>query len=373
MGALLSEIADDTLPLRPLHLSFREFLLDPKASGPFCVSALSAHGDLARISLNIVNQDLRFNICDLDTSYLRNKDIPNLPDRILENIPFSLRYVCRAWAIHFSQAPEKPMIDDVIYFFRHKLLYWFEVLALIQGFPSVQEQLLQILTWCKTKEGRLPDLANFAEEGRQFVEAFGNILVEATSHLYLSALSFIPASSIIAATYAPQFPNIARVTSASGELIPDPLQGHTGKVVCLAFSPDGLYIASGSQDSTVHIWDVKTSKQVSELSLGHTHFIEGVKFSPNGEIIASSSLDGTVRFWNVKAQSKKCIQVSKPLEGHTSFIFCLSFSFDGKRLVSGSHEKTLHLWNVETGDGIGDLLKGHLGAVIALSIIGGGA
>ncbi|KIJ32990.1 hypothetical protein M422DRAFT_783299 [Sphaerobolus stellatus SS14] len=66
MGALLSGIADDTLPLRPLHLSFREFLLDPKASGPFCVSAPSAHGDLARISLNIVNQDLRFNICGLD-------------------------------------------------------------------------------------------------------------------------------------------------------------------------------------------------------------------------------------------------------------------------------------------------------------------
>ncbi|KIJ25585.1 hypothetical protein M422DRAFT_55915 [Sphaerobolus stellatus SS14] len=151
MGALLSGIADDTLPLRPLHLSFREFLLDPKASGPFCVSAPSAHGDLARISLNIVNQDLRFNICDLDTSYLRNKDIPNLPDRILENIPFSLRYACRAWAIHFSQAPEKPMIDDIIYFFRHKLLYWFEVLALIQDLSSGQEQLLQIITWCKVR------------------------------------------------------------------------------------------------------------------------------------------------------------------------------------------------------------------------------
>ncbi|KIJ56480.1 hypothetical protein M422DRAFT_239695, partial [Sphaerobolus stellatus SS14] len=262
-------IADDTLPLRPLHLSFRELLLDPKASGPFCVSAPSAHGDLARISLNIVNQDLRLNICDLDTSYLRDNHIPNLPDRILENIPFSLRYACRAWAIHFSQAPEKPIIDDVIYFFRHKLLYWFEVLALIQGLSSVQEQLLQIITWCKTEEDHLPDLANFAEEGRQFVEAFGNILVEATSHLYLSTLLFTPASSIIATTYAPQFPNIARVTS--GNQLTWPVnQGiiqYERSFGVVAFSRDGRYIATGdrSESGFLRIWDAYSQIQLCKV------------------------------------------------------------------------------------------------------------
>ncbi|KIJ32956.1 hypothetical protein M422DRAFT_265138 [Sphaerobolus stellatus SS14] len=297
--------------------------------------------------------------------------------------------------------------------------------------------------------------------------AFGNILVEATSHLYLSALSFTPASSIIAATYAPQFPNIARVTSGnqltwpvnqgiiqyersfravafsrdgryiatgdrsesgflriwdaysqiqlckvpqghvvclnfsvdgkylaigyvtgsigfldmktfqlalapslgrkleylecleispdgtdSGEPISDPLRGHTGKAVCLAFSPDGLYIASGSRDNTVRICS-SNAPQGGSASFGI------VAISPDSEIIATDGDDSTILLWD----AEKCIQISKPLEGHTSFIFCLSFSFDGKRLVSGSHDKTLRLWDVETGDCIGDPLKGHLGAV----------
>jgi WD40 repeat protein len=77
------------------------------------------------------------------------------------------------------------------------------------------------------------------------------------------------------------------------------LNGHRNSVTTLAFSPDGRWLASGSWDKTIKIWDVDAGREVQALA-GHTHHIYSVAFDPRGRWLASGSEDGTIRMWRLR-------------------------------------------------------------------------
>jgi WD40 repeat protein len=75
-----------------------------------------------------------------------------------------------------------------------------------------------------------------------------------------------------------------------------PLQGHTGPVGSVGWSPDGSRIVSGSSDDTVRVWDADTGVEQAVLN-GHTGLVLSVWWSPDGSRIVSGSGDATVRVW----------------------------------------------------------------------------
>lgn len=139
-----------------------------------------------------------------------------------------------------------------------------------------------------------------------------------------------------------------------------PFAGHTGLILCVAFSPDGRRMVTGSEDTTLRLWEVATGREVRPLE-GHTQEVLSVAFSPDGKQIVSGSTDRTVRLWEVTSGRQLRL-----FEGHTERVSGVAFSPDGKRILSGSWDQAISLWDVETGKEI-KRLGGHGGYVSSVA------
>lgn len=139
------------------------------------------------------------------------------------------------------------------------------------------------------------------------------------------------------------------------------LRGHTLGVSSVAFSPDGRWLISGSADKTIKVWEVATGLELRTLT-GHADVTTSVEFSPDGKHLASASGDKTIKLWEVATGREV-----RTLSGHTSTVNNIAFSRDGRTLASGGAEKALKLWDVATGLCI-RTLAGHTAGVTGVSI-----
>jgi WD40 repeat protein len=122
------------------------------------------------------------------------------------------------------------------------------------------------------------------------------------------------------------------------------LEGHTGRVIAMAWSSDSRTLATGaSEDNDIRLWNARTQRLLRTLR-GHTGWIRSVAFSPDGKILASGSTDLTIRLWDVQSG-----QLLRTLQGHTDLVGGVAFSPDGTKLTSASRDGTVRLWDVATG------------------------
>jgi WD40 repeat protein len=89
------------------------------------------------------------------------------------------------------------------------------------------------------------------------------------------------------------------------------LSGHTGAVYSITWSPDGAYLASGSSDSTIRIWDSKTGQSLRTLD-SKLDSVWGAAWSPTDNMLASSISDGTVVIWNPTTGEKIATLPAEP-------------------------------------------------------------
>jgi WD40 repeat protein len=133
--------------------------------------------------------------------------------------------------------------------------------------------------------------------------------------------------------------------------------GHSDKVWAAAFSPDGRFIASSSDDGTVKIWD--TTSQREMRTLRHDGWVRTVAFSPDGRVIVSGGNDKSLKVWDASSGREL-----RALTGHSDWVMAAAFSPDGRTIVSGSSDNTLKLWDAASGREL-RTLTGHSGVVRA--------
>ncbi len=177
---------------------------------------------------------------------------------------------------------------------------------------------------------------------------------------------------------------------------------HLDAVGAVAFSPDGLILASGSKDKTIQVWDLATGKSIRTFpgdsstvwsvafdsdgrrlvtgtgfwrvalwdlqtgqlirNLDHAASVWSVAISRDGQLIASGSGDKTTKIWN--ATNGNLIY---NLPDHTDFVYSVAFSPDGKTLVSASKDNKITIVDVATGRLI-KTLDGHADVVRSVAI-----
>jgi WD40 repeat protein len=120
--------------------------------------------------------------------------------------------------------------------------------------------------------------------------------------------------------------------------------GHSHRVLSVAFTSDGNTLASGSYDSTVRLWDVGTGAERRVLK-GHSQSVWSVAFTSDGNTLASGSEDSTVRLWDVGTGAERRV-----LKGHSQRVLSVAFTSDGNTLASSSTDGTVRLWNTHSGE-----------------------
>jgi WD40 repeat protein/tRNA A-37 threonylcarbamoyl transferase component Bud32 len=121
-------------------------------------------------------------------------------------------------------------------------------------------------------------------------------------------------------------------------------RGHHDIVFSVASSPDGSYIASGSKDLTVQVWDVATGGVHAVAYVGHTDAVTSVSWSPDERFVASGSNDKTVRIWKTADASN-----AFTYPNHAAAVNAVAWSLAGTRIASGSADKTVQVWTAADG------------------------
>jgi WD40 repeat protein len=144
-----------------------------------------------------------------------------------------------------------------------------------------------------------------------------------------------------------------------------------GRVLCLAFNPQGTLLATGSGEPSrsgeLKIWNVSSLALEREFKDAHSDTVFGVEFSPDGKYLASGAADKFVKVFNV-ATGKHV----RSFEGHTHHVLGVSWKADGSLLVSAGADNQIKVWNVETGEQARSI-TGYAKQVTSIQFIGTGA
>jgi WD40 repeat protein len=222
----------------------------------------------------------------------------------------------------------------------------------------------------------------------------------------VDALAFSPDGTRVAAAMhalaaAPGEP-VRMWETSTGKACPWPAK-HVGRVIALAFSPDGkLLVTSETLGGGIRLWEVATGNEVrrfkgapavtavvafssdgkwllsgcgradktlylwnvasGELArLIRTEPVYAIAFSPGGKTFASAGADGSLRLWDTATGESV-----RRFEGHRDLVLSVAFSHDGRTLVSGGMDHTVRLWDVASGREIRQL-TGPREAVTAVS------
>lgn len=122
-----------------------------------------------------------------------------------------------------------------------------------------------------------------------------------------------------------------------------------GKIRFSTWSPDGEYVASVSDSSTVYIWKTGREAKQNPQTLNHgDSYVRGVAFSGDGKHIATCSNKGQIVIWSLQ-QEKSALERTHTLD-HRRYLLSVLISPDAKQIFSSASDRTLRTWDMGTGE-----------------------
>jgi WD40 repeat protein len=416
----------DAEPIRICHKSFADFLIDnircPDAR--LHITAPSHHLEFSISCLQLMNQTLKRNICELPR-YAMNDDIQDLPERHEKYIGASLMYACQFWANHLRLSNTAyddscaEIVQSVNRFFEESLLSWLEVLSIggklrvaiyalhnvrtwLIG-VSVQILITMVLPLTSSLQHQSPSsrLLKLVDDFERFVLRFFDVIEESAMHIYHSALPWSPTLSLTRKLYERQMMSEVKLVNATDahwnaciRTIPIDGAGPTGIVFSpkgsalavsltddvkifetatgvatfqieepvwsVAFSPNDDMLVCGRKDGMIRVWDVQTSHLIRSFE-GHGGGILSIAFSPLGDMIVSGSSDNTIRIWDISSNCCNCM-----LEGHSNQVRAICWSGTGDQVISGSYDHSVRVWDVSKQECL-MILRAHSNRVTSVA------
>ncbi|KAB5591834.1 Vegetative incompatibility protein HET-E-1 [Ceratobasidium theobromae] len=364
-------VSEDGNIVTTLHASFPDFMFDQARSSAFFCNEAKHSKFITQQCFELMKVQLRFNICNIKSSCLRDKEVEDLDDRIKRFISPVLSYTCHYWSDHLQQGlASKELFSYIDEFLSDRLLFWMEVMNLKRWVKRGTKMLRMLKLWLMVSTPmsdvfvkRLTilnqtcsapsNLITLTEDSRRFIASFmANPVSESTPHIYISLLPFCHQSSSV-------FKNFWKRThgliEARGAVIEQrdcaPLAvwsiGTMTTGILIAFSPDGTRLAFGTNEGTVMVRDADDGSLVNVAGplTEQESLVWSVAFSPDGTRIASGSADSTILIWS--ANDGVC--VAGPFKGHTDAVMSVTFSPDNTRIISGSRDSSVRVWGAQDG------------------------
>ncbi|KAF5367682.1 hypothetical protein D9758_009914 [Tetrapyrgos nigripes] len=339
------------------HASFADYMIsETRAKNLYC-NSISHHSLLAKHCLNLMHYQLKFNICNLPSSFLSDDNVPDIQTKIAENLSGALQYSCIFWAYHVERTKLDTTLGEAMEtFFQLKALFWIEAMNLLKRIGECIRILGLMSKICQANK-LIGAIQKTVQEMKDMANIFGLSAVKnMTPHMYLSIIPFYPALG----------QRLDKVVKVSSTLLSNPSIGYwqtPSEVLCMSISPDGERVVTGLKNGGIIMWNINNGEQIGEPFVGHQDWVESMSFYPDGTRMVSSSSDGTIRIWDMNTRNIVCHR----FQGDRDWVMSVAISSDGSRIASGSMDETVRIWDAVSGEAIGQPFQGHEGTIYSVA------
>ncbi|PGH08774.1 hypothetical protein AJ79_05873 [Helicocarpus griseus UAMH5409] len=385
LHSVLSVPDNQNLPIRLLHLSFRDFLIDPakRDKSPFFLEEVNQHKRMAHRCLDLLSRlgVLKTNICNLKGPGSFRTEIGS--QKIEASLPIVVQYACRFWVYHLERSNIRITDGDPVdIFLREYLLRWIEALSLI---GRINETIAMVTTLQKLVVHGNNRVFDFLHDAKRFILRNRWIIDTAPLQTYSSASVYAPESSIVKEQFRSHIPPWIRHQSG---ILPDwgdtlqnlDTQGEYAKKIII--SNDNKLVAAETK-LAIFLWDSETGELrqklkhppslrpydfafawnsdllavvglhsiqiikpsagtvLRELHGGRRELVTSILFSPNDKFLASLCVN-LIRLWDLDTGN-----LLQAIEASNEVTYSgLSFSNDANYLVLSLENGVIEVWNL---------------------------